>query len=142
MTVKADNLALIRKEAMKEFRKQLPSHAFVWVGLLFLLLFSLIPMAGVIIAFKDYDIKTGFAGIFTAPWAGLKHFSAFIYHRKFGVLVRNTVLISVLKLIFSFPLPIIFAIMITEMRGKRYKRLVQTASYLPHFISWTFTDVR
>lgn len=137
MTVKTDTLALIRRDAMKEFKKQLPSHAFVWVGLLFLLLFSLIPMAGIIIAFKDYDIKTGFGGIFTTPWAGFKHFSAFISHRKFGVLVRNTVVISVLKLLFSFPLPITFAIMITEMRGHRYKRLVQTASYLPHFISWT-----
>ena len=137
MTVKTDAQALIRRDAMKEFKKQLPSHAFVWLGLLFLLLFSLIPMSGIIISFQEYDIKTGFWGMFTAPNVGLKHFSDFIAHRKFGVLVRNTVLISVLKLVFSFPLPILFAIMITEMRGTKYKRLVQTASYLPHFISWT-----
>lgn len=137
MSLKAETQVLVRKEAMKQFKKQLPSHMFVWVGLVFLLLFSIIPMAGILIAFKDYDLKTGFWGIFTAPGVGLKHFADFIAHRKFGVLVRNTVLISVLKLVFSFPLPIMFAIMITEMRGRKYKRLVQTASYLPHFISWT-----
>lgn len=131
------SMALARRDAMRQFKKQLPSHVFVWVGLVFLLLFSLIPMTGIVIAFKDYDIKTGFMGMFTAPGAGLKHFVDFMTHRKFGILVRNTVLISVLKLIFSFPLPIVFAIMITEMRGRKYKRLVQTASYLPHFISWT-----
>lgn len=129
--------AVLRKTSVREFKRQLPSHVFVWLGLLFLLLFSIIPMVGVIISFKDYSIKTGFFGMFTAPGVGMKNFLDFIYHRKFGVLVRNTVLISVLKLVFSFPLPILFAIMITEMRGHRYKRLVQTASYLPHFISWT-----
>ena len=128
---------LLRRESLREFKRQVPSHMFVWLGLLFLLLFSVIPMAGVVIAFKDYSIKTGFAGMFTAPDVGLKNFLDFVQHRKFGVLVRNTALISVLKLLFSFPLPIMFAIMITEMRGTRYKRLVQTASYLPHFISWT-----
>ena len=128
---------LLRRDSLKEFKRQLPSHMFVWLGLLFLLLFSIIPMVGVIIAFKDYSIKTGFAGMFTAPNVGLKNFMDFIQHRKFGVLVRNTALISVLKLIFSFPLPIMFAIMVTEMKGTKYKRLVQTASYLPHFISWT-----
>ncbi len=112
-------------------------HVFVWLGLLFLLLFSLIPMLGITIAFNDYGIKSGFAGMFSGPWVGFKHFIAFMTNRKFGTLLRNTVCISVLKLIFSFPLPILFAIMITEMRGKVFKRVVQTASYLPHFISWT-----
>lgn len=118
-------------------RKQLPLQMFVWCGLLFLLLFSIIPMLGVIIAFKNYNIKTGFMGMFTAPWAGMKHFQNFVTDRKFGELLRNTVGLSALKLLVSFPLPILFAIMITEMRGSVYKRVVQTASYLPHFISWT-----
>lgn len=112
-------------------------HVFIWVGLLFLVLFSLIPMAGVIISFMDYDISTGFAGMFTSEFVGLKNFIDFFSHRKFGVLVRNTALISVYKLISTFPLPILFAVMITEMRGRIFKRMVQTASYLPHFISWT-----
>ena len=122
---------------LREFRRQYPMHIFVWCGMLFLLLFSLIPMLGLVISFNNYKIKTGFAGMFTGPWVGFKNFADFLGHRKFGTLVRNTLSISVLKLIFAFPLPIFFAIIITEMRGKVFKRLVQTASYLPHFISWT-----
>lgn len=127
----------IHQSRSKLLRKQLPLHLFVWTGLLFLLLFTLIPMSGVIIAFKNYHIKTGFWGMFTAPFVGLKHFTAFINDRKFADLMRNTVGLSALKLLLSFPLPIVFAVMITEMRGKAFKRVVQTASYLPHFISWT-----
>ena len=112
-------------------------HLFVWTGLVFLLMFSLIPMLGIVISFNHYDIKTGFAGMFRGPWLGFENFLDFISNRKVGVLVRNTALLSALKLVFSFPLPILFAIMILEMRGSGYKRLVQTASYLPHFISWT-----
>lgn len=131
-------MSIVQKRAtLKALKKQLPMHMFVWMGLVFLLLFSIIPMVGITIAFKDYSIKTGFAGIFTSPFVGLKHFINFIGNRKFDVLVRNTVCISALKLLFSFPIPIMLAIMITEMRGNRHKRLVQTASYLPHFISWT-----
>lgn len=129
--------SVLRRTSAKEFKRQLSSHIFVWVGLLFLLLFSIIPMFGIVIAFNNYDIKTGFWGMFTSPFVGLKNFADFLAHRKFTTLLVNTVWLSVLKMIFSFPLPIMFAVMITEMRGTRYKRLVQTASYLPHFISWT-----
>lgn len=124
----------------REFRRQFPLHIFVWTGLLFLLLFCIIPMSGIIISFKDYNIRSGFLGMFAAPWAdhfGMKHFLTFVTNRKFAVLIRNTVLISGLKLLFAFPFAILFAIMLTEVRHKRYKRLVQTASYLPHFVSWT-----
>lgn len=125
-----------KNQRMRTFKKQLPLHGFVLAGLIFLLLFSLIPMVGVIIAFEDYDIKAGFTGIFTSQFVGLKHFKAFLTDRKFPILMRNTLCISALKLILSFPLPIIFAIMISEMGGKVYKRIVQTVSYLPHFFSW------
>lgn len=122
---------------LREFRRQSSMHIFVWFGMLFLLLFSLIPMLGLVISFNNYKIKTGFMGMFQGPWVGFKNFTDFITHRKFGTLVRNTVTVSVLKLIFAFPLPILFAIIITELRGNVFKRMVQTASYLPHFISWT-----
>ena len=127
-------------KARREFARQLPLQVFVWMGLLFLILFSIIPMSGIIIAFKDYNIRSGFAGMFTSPWAdnfGFKNFITFITNRKFEVLVRNTVCISGLKLLFSFPFAIIFALMLTEVRSKGYKRMVRTASYLPHFVSWT-----
>jgi len=120
----------------KIFKKQLVLQLFVLSGIMYLLIFSYIPMFGLLMAFKDYDITTGVGGIFTSPWVGLQHFKEFVNMLNFGQLVKNTVAISVLKLVFAFPLPIIFAIMLSEMRAVKYKRIVQTCSYLPHFISW------
>jgi len=125
-----------RKARRTLLKKQLTMHIFVWMGMLFLLIFSIIPMFGLSMAFRDYRIGDGFMGMFTGDWVGLRHFREFIGYRRFGQLLRNTLVISSLKLLFGFPLPIIFAIMLSEMRGKRYKRVVQTVSYLPHFMSW------
>lgn len=126
-----------RSRTWREFRRQYAMHVFIWCGLLFLLLFCVIPMLGIVISFNSYKLKSGFAGMFKGPWVGFDNFKDFLGHRKFGTLMRNTLSISLLKLIFAFPVPILFAIIITEMKGKVFKRLVQTASYLPHFISWT-----
>lgn len=120
----------------RRFRKQLSFQLFVWLGMSFLLIFSFTPMFGVIMAFKDYNITSGIQGIFTSPWIGLKHFEQLINDYNFPTLVRNTLTLSILKLVFSFPIPIIFAIMLNEVRHSLTKRIVQTASYLPHFISW------
>ncbi|MHC1747145.1 MAG: ABC transporter permease [Cellulosilyticaceae bacterium] len=120
----------------QRFKKQWTMHLFVWCGLAFLLIFSIIPMCGLLIAFKDYNIRSGFSGIFTGEFVGLKYFKQFMLDRKFWSLLQNTLVISILKLLISFPLPLLFAIMISEARGKHFKRVVQTVSYLPHFISW------
>ncbi|WP_105616217.1 ABC transporter permease [Vallitalea okinawensis] len=125
-----------KNETFKKFKKQYTMHIFVWLGLLFLLIFSVVPMLGIVVAFKEYDIRSGFLGMFTGEFAGFKYFIQFFTDRKFETLLRNTLMISVLKLIFSFPLPIMFAIMLSEMKGNGFKRIVQTVSYLPHFISW------
>ncbi|MBD3917198.1 sugar ABC transporter permease [Paenibacillus sp. PR3] len=93
-------------------------------------------MFGIIIAFKDYRISSGIEGIFTSPWSGLSHFRELIDDYNFPMLVRNTLAISILKIIFSYPIPILFAILLSEVRNVFFKRFVQTASYLPHFISW------
>ncbi|KHL97176.1 protein lplB [Paenibacillus sp. IHB B 3415] len=121
---------------LKRLHKQLPFHLFVGLGILFLLVFSYIPMFGIIIAFKNYKISTGIEGIFTSSWAGLSHFRELINDYNFPSLVRNTLILSVLKVIFSYPIPILFAIMLSEVRHVFFKRFVQTVSYLPHFISW------
>ena len=86
--------------------------------------------------FKDYDIVMGVGGIFTSKWVGLKYLKEFVNDVNFKHLVINTIGISLLKMIFTFPAPIIFAIMLNEMRSFKFKKLVQTCSYLPHFISW------
>lgn len=120
----------------KRFRKQITVQIFVWLGLLFLLVFSYMPMFGILMAFKDYKITSGISGIFTSDWVGLRYFKELVNDYNFPNLVRNTLVLSILKLVFSFPVPIMLAIMLTEVRGSFVKRFVQTASYLPHFISW------
>lgn len=121
---------------LKRFQSQLPFQIFVWLGLIFLLIFSYVPMFGIIIAFKNYKISTGIEGIFTSSWAGLTHFKELINDYNFPMLVRNTLVLSVLKIIFSYPIPILFAILLSEVKHVFLKRFVQTVSYLPHFISW------
>ncbi|MCI3922891.1 ABC transporter permease subunit [Paenibacillus sp. TRM 82003] len=120
----------------KRFNKQRSLHVFVWLGILFLLVFAYTPMFGILMAFKEYSIVSGITGIFTSPWAGVKYFDEFYNDYKFTEIVRNTLVLSFLKVIFTFPVPIIFAIMLNEVRNMAFKRVVQTASYLPHFISW------
>ncbi|KRF10278.1 protein lplB [Paenibacillus sp. Soil766] len=121
---------------LKRFQNQLPFQLFVWAGLVFLLIFSYIPMFGIIIAFKNYKISTGIEGIFTSSWAGLTHFKELISDYNFPMLVRNTLVLSLLKIIFSYPIPILFAILLSEVKHVFLKRFVQTVSYLPHFVSW------
>ncbi len=121
---------------LKRFHKQLPFQVFVGLGILYLLIFSYIPMFGIIIAFKNYKISTGIEGIFSSSWAGLFHFKSLIEDYNFPNLVRNTLTLSILKVIFSYPVPILFAIMLNEVKHLFFKRFVQTVSYLPHFISW------
>ena len=118
------------------FKKQITLHMFVLSGIIYLLIFSYVPMFGLIMGFKNYDIIMGVKGIFTSEWVGLKYFKEFVNDFNFGLLVKNTVGISVLKMIFTFPLPIVFAVMLNEMRSLKFKKVVQTCSYLPHFISW------
>lgn len=120
----------------RELKKQGMIQLFVISGMIYLVIFNLIPMFGLIMGFKDYKITDGISGIFTSEWVGFDYFTEFVTDYKFGRLVRNTVALSVLKLIFTFPLPILFAIMLNEIKRARFKKLVQTCSYLPHFISW------
>lgn len=105
-------------------------------GVLYLLIFKYGPMFGLVIAFKDYDPYSGVAGIFASPWVGLANFNKFFESYYFGRIMGNTLVISMYKLLFGFPAPILFALLLNELRGKRFKKTVQTISYIPHFISW------
>ncbi|TFE27492.1 ABC transporter permease [Cohnella luojiensis] len=120
----------------KRFKKQKTLHLFVGLGMIFLLIFAYTPMFGIIMAFKNYSISTGIKGIFTSEWVGIKHFDEFVNDYQFGTIVRNTLVLSFLKVIFAFPAPILLAILLNEVKNMRFKRFVQTVSYLPHFISW------
>lgn len=103
------------------------------LGVAWMIVFNYIPMYGIIIAFKEFNIVKS---IGEAPWVGLEHFKEFFSDDDFTTVMRNTLGISLLKLFIGFPLPIIFAIFLNEIRSVRYKRTIQTISYLPHFLSW------
>ena len=124
------------KGLIKTMKKQLPLQVFVWLGICFLIIFSYIPMFGILIAFKKYNISSGISGIFTSPWAGFAYFKEFYHDYNFYPIIRNTLILSMLKVIFSYPAPILLAIMLNEVKRSFFKRFVQTVSYLPHFISW------
>ena len=101
--------------------------------LLFYALFHYSPMYGLIIAFKDYNV---FKGILGSPWAGLYNFELVFGDDYFWKVVRNTAIISLLKLGFGFPAPIIIALLLNEVLYMGFKRVIQTIIYLPRFISW------
>lgn len=98
-----------------------------------LIIFSYVPMYGVTLAFKDYKITQGIMG---SPWAGLKYFSQLFATPAFGRVFANTLLINVYRLVWQFPIPIIIALMIYDVRNVPFKKIVQTVSYMPHFLSW------
>lgn len=99
----------------------------------FYVIFKYIPMYGVLLAFKDYKMKLG---ILSSPWAGFKYFRQLFSTPSFFEVLRNTVSISLQRIIFGFPAPIILALLLNEITAKRFKKTVQTVSYLPHFLSW------
>ncbi|ACT03005.1 ABC transporter permease [Paenibacillus sp. JDR-2] len=129
--------ALRRKSKLVRFLKQWDLQLMVIPALLLIFVFSYIPMYGVLTAFQDYSI---FKGFLDSPWAGLKHFEMFFHAPEFERVMRNTIIISVLKLLFGFPAPIILALMLNEVKNMYFKRVVQTVSYLPHFLSWVIVS--
>lgn len=104
-------------------------------GLLWYVVFCYLPMFGIIIAFEDYKPFWGLEGIFNSQWVGLKHFMKFFSSPYFFRLLKNTLLLSVYSLVWSFPLSIVLALFINELKGKLFQKTVQTVSYLPHFLS-------
>ena len=102
-------------------------------GLILLIIFRFCPLYGMLIAFKDYDIFKSFS---ESPWVGLKWFKILFGSRDFFNILRNTLAISLFEMIFVFLGSIALALMINEVQNKKYKKLVQTVSYLPHFLSW------
>lgn len=95
-------------------------------------LFCYVPMFGLVIGFKQYELGKS---IMECQWVGLKYFKEFFSGIYFGRLMRNTLLISFYSILFGFPAPIIFSLLLNELRQRRFKKMVQTVTYLPHFIS-------
>ncbi len=102
-------------------------------GLVYYGLFKYGPMWGIAIAFQDFSPFHGIAG---SEWVGLKHFERLFSDPNFFQLLNNTLMLSLLNLVFVFPMPILVALMLNELRHAAYKRVIQTAIYVPHFMSW------
>ncbi|WP_248930368.1 ABC transporter permease [Paenibacillus hamazuiensis] len=102
-------------------------------GVAYFIIFKYVPMYGIVMAFQDYKPYLGFMN---SPWVGFKHFERFFGEPQFWMLFRNTVLLALYNLVFFFPLPIVLALMLNEIRLERFKRFVQTLIYIPHFVSW------
>lgn len=100
--------------------------------IVFYTIFRYGPMYGIIVAFKKYN---AFTGIIKSPWVGLKYFEQFFSNPDFFLLVRNTFLLGIYSLLWTFPFPILFALLLNELKNARFKKLVQTVSYLPSFLS-------
>lgn len=118
---------------LRLFCRQWQLQVMVLMGIGFLLVFSYLPMYGIVMAFQEYDLGD-IPGM--SPWVGLRHFKALIRDPNLPIILRNTLGISTLKLLFTFPAPIILALLFNEITRPRAKKQVQTVSYLPHFISW------
>ncbi|MCJ7842950.1 ABC transporter permease subunit [Lederbergia sp. NSJ-179] len=108
-------------------------YLFMLPGIIWFFIFSYIPMYGLTVAFKDFNFVGGITG---SPWAGLKYFKEFFNFYQSWEIIRNTLTISLMKLLIGFPMPIILALLLNEVKALKFKKVVQTISYLPHFISW------
>lgn len=117
---------------LSDFRRHRFKYIIILPVIIFLIVFAYKPMYGIIIAFKNYRPTKG---ILDSSWVGLLYFKQFIGDPYFGRVLRNTCTISLLSIVFSFPVPIIFAILLNEIKVTWFKRTIQTVSYMPHFIS-------
>lgn len=118
---------------IKSLKRHNVLYLMVVPGLVYYILFKVVPILGSVIAFQDYRISRG---IFGSEFAGFKHFISLFNYYDFKTILRNTVIIASYDLIFAFPAPILLALLFNEVKNKYFKRTVQTVSYLPHFMSW------
>lgn len=125
--------APVKQRGLARFIKQIDLQLMVIPALILIFIFSYIPMYGILIAFQDYKIGRSFS---SSPWVGMKHFAYFFNSPEFWTVMRNTIVISLLKFFVGFPAPILLALMLNEVRKMVFKRVIQTITYLPHFMSW------
>lgn len=131
--VSAEQKAHDRKELWIQIKRHRMLYLFVLPCIIWLIVFCYVPMTGIVLAFKNYRFDLG---IFGSEWAGLKHFQKFITSPEFWMTIKNTVVISGLKILICFPAPILLALLLNEVRAAKFKRVIQTLSYLPNFVSW------
>lgn len=119
--------------AVRMYRRYHYLYLMLLLPIVAYLVFRYAPLTGIQAAFKDYNI---FKGVWASPWVGTKYFEEAFSNPRFWTSLRNTLYLNALDLVFGFPVPILLAIMLYEMRSVRFKRFAQTAIYLPYFLSW------
>lgn len=119
---------------MLKFKREIPLHLMILPGVILLILFQYIPMAGIVIAFQKFIPAKGLFG--NQKWIGLDNFEYVFQLPNFINVISNTVVISLFKIVLGLIVPVIFAILINEVKNKRFKTSIQTTIYLPHFLSW------
>ena len=137
-------LKLKEKMIMGKTKQRKRHRRFNWqiflmamAGVVFLLIFNYIPMFGIAIAFKDLDYSMNIMKDLAAkPWVGMQNFVKFVTDPQFGSVMSNTLILSISELVITFPIPIIFALLLNELRSSKFRKVVQTITYFPHFISW------
>ncbi|PRS38385.1 protein lplB [Bacillus sp. NMCC4] len=137
VTAKGVPAAALKKEKRKRLLNQLLSQKFLYVmilpGLIYFLVFKYVPMWGLIIAFQDYQ---PFLGILGSEWVGFKHFIRLFTEPTFFILLKNTLILFAMNIVIFFPIPILLALLLNEVRLALFKKFVQTMIYIPHFMSW------
>jgi putative aldouronate transport system permease protein len=117
----------------KHLKRYFWLYLFLLPGVVYLIIFKYIPMVGVLVAFEDYN---NVKGVFNSPFVGFKHFRYLFGSVEFYRVLFNSIIISVYRLAAGFPAPILLALLLNEIHSRRYKKIMQTVLYLPHFISW------
>lgn len=117
----------------RRFKQNIPLLIMFIPVIAYFIIFKYIPILGNVIAFKNYNLMDGIWG---SPWVGLKYFKLLFTQPQTLTIIRNTITLSLLSILVSFPFPIIIAILLNEVRAMRFKRFVQTLIYIPHFLSW------
>lgn len=121
-----------KRSAASRFRRDWRLYILLLPALVWLLIFCYAPMYGILMAFKNYRVDMGIIG---SPWAGFKYFEMFFESNIFSTSIINTLRISILSLVISFPVPILFALLVNRLKSQRFKRTVQMVTYMPNFIS-------
>lgn len=122
-----------RHDAVWYLRRDWQLYVLMILPMLFILVFKFLPYSGLSIAFKDYKVAKGYGG---SEWVGFSIFEKVFQKRDFGQALGNTLLLNVLDLVFGFPMPVILALILNEIKNRYFKSVMQTLLYLPHFLSW------
>ena len=128
----AELMARDRTRLIKNIRARWQIYLLLLVPIAYIIIFAYIPMAGLVIAFKRYNFSLG---IFGSPWVGMANFQRFFESYKFVQVLTNTVTLSFYSLLINFPIPIIFALLLNAMPARKYQKIIQTITYIPHFFS-------